>query len=432
VSRFSTFAVAAVLGGAGLLQTPAPAAAPFYGGVGRSYMGGPGYGYGYGFGGGGIGGMGYGVGGMGYGLGGVGIGGFGLQPLPGLPSLTPLSSFPLGGSGYNYITAPLMGGYGGGLGAGPWTGYVGGYAIAQYGQQLYGGYGLSPNASYGSGGSSYNSYTALDPYQQNYYRAQKAAGAYSSDGAKYQITNQAEYEKPPTGRTLVKVAGPDLEVLNKALSASTEGEVASGEAINHILAAIQAREAKGAKPVPSAYLAPNLMAEVRFGGTPAGDTLNLLRSAGQLRFPAAFDADAMKATKEALQRDFAAVATPLLAGKPVDQAKVTKLSQTVKDAHQKLPAVTRELPHPEGADARRFVAQMESAVKVLKEAGSAALVNPKWTTEGTNVADLVKHVTKNKLQFGRADKGTEEVYLTLHRALASYLFALDKAQAAKK
>src|SRR5262249_8690929 len=154
--------------------------------------------------------------------------------------------------------------------------------------------------------------------------------------------------------------------------------------------------------------------------------------AGSPKPPAAFDAEPLKGTKEALQRDFAAVAGPLLAGKPADQAKVAKLGQTVKDAQQKLPAVTRELPPPEAADARRFVAQMESTVKVLKEAGSAALVNPKWATEGTSVADLVKHMTKYKLRFGRVDKGNEEVYLTFHRALAGYLFALDRAQAAKK
>ena len=121
----------------------------------------------------------------------------------------------------------------------------------------------------------------------------------------------------------------------------------------------------------------------------------------------------------------------LLAGKPVDQTKVAKLAQTVKDAQQKMGPATRDLPFPEAAEARRFVAQMDATLKVLREAGSATLVNPKWSMEGTNVADLVKHMTKHKLQFGRADKGTEDAYLTLHRALSSYLFALDRAQAKK-
>jgi hypothetical protein len=413
MSRFSKFTVAAVLGGAGLLLTPGVAPAQFYGGFGRPFMGGgvmpspymgaPYMGGGYGA-----------YGGMG--LPGVGLPGYGLQPLAGLPSLNPLSSFPFGGSGYNYIAAPFSR-YG--FVGGTYTPYVGGYAVSAYGLQGLGGSG-------GSGG-----YASLDPYQQHFYKAQQAAGLYSTDGAKSQIYDQGNYEKGPPSAA-GRAAGPDLEVLQKALAASSEAEVASGEALNHILAAIQAREAKGAKPVPAAYLPPNLMAEVRFGGTPAGEALNLLRSANRLQLPAAFDADALQGTKEALQRDFAAVAAPLLAGKPVDQAKVTKLAQTVKEAQQKLPAVTRELPFHEAADARRFVMQMEATAKVLKEAGSSALVNPKWATEGTNVADLVKHMTKHKLRFGRADRGSEEAYLALHRALAGYLFALDRAQAAKK
>jgi hypothetical protein len=426
MSRFSKFTVAAILGGAGLLLTPAPAPAQFYGGFGRPFMGGgvmPSPYMGAPYGGVGIGGMGYG----GMGLGGLGLGGvgsFGLQPLPGLASLRPLSSFPFGGSGYNYIAAPFGGGYGGGgygFVGGPYTTYVGGYAVATYGMQyLYG-----PSGS-GSGG-----YASLDPYQQHFYKAQQAAGLYSSDGAKSQIYDQRAYEAQGGGPAS-RPAGPSLEVLQKALAASSEAEVASGEALNHILAAVQTREGKGTKPVPAAYLPPNLVAEVRFGGTPAGEALNLLRSSGRLPVPAAFDADALRGTKEALQRDFAAVAAPLLAGKPVDQAKVAKLAQTVKEAQQKLTPVGRDLPFPEAAEARRFLAQMEATTKVLREAGSVALVNPKWATEGTNVTDLVKHMTKNKLQFGPVDKGNEEAYLTLHRALRGYLFALDQAQAAKK
>jgi hypothetical protein len=54
------------------------------------------------------------------------------------------------------------------------------------------------------------------------------------------------------------------------------------------------------------------------------------------------------------------------------------------------------------------------------------LVNPAWATEGTNVADLVKHMTKYKLQFGPAAEGDEPSYLVLHRALTTYLFVLTQ------
>lgn len=412
MSRFSKFTVAAVLGGAGLLLTPAAAPAQFYGGFGRPFMGGPGA------------------------FGGAGFSpSFGLQPIPALPSLPPLSSFPFGGSGYNYASAPFLGyGYGGsmlripGVGgsiavnpfASNFGGYVGSYAVAYYGLQ-----GL-----YGGSGSSGGTYSALSPSQQHFYRAQQAAGSYAS-GGRASVADAGAYETstpPVAGRN-----APPPEALQKALSATTEAEVASGEATNVVLAAVQAAEAKQRpRGVPAAYLAPNLLENVRFGGSPAADALNLLRSANRMQLPIAFDSEPLRGTGEALKRDFAAVAAGPLAGKPVDQSKVAKLAQTVKDAKAKVPAGTRDLPFPEAADARAFVGQMEAAAKVLREAGSATLMNPDWATKGTNVADLSRHMAKHKLQFGRADRGGEEAYLALHRAFAGYLFALNQAQAAKK
>jgi hypothetical protein len=396
MSRFSKFAVAAVLGGAGLLLTPGTAPAQFYGGFGRPYMG------------------------LGIGAGPV----YGLQPLPslpslpGLPGLPALGSFPFGGNGYNFINAPFaLGGYGQSYGQ-----YIGQYVAGQYAYQyLQGGY--------TSGGS--GAYSSLDPYQQHLYRAQQSAGSYSSYGGRSGVADSGAYETNTVPPGAVRNA-PQPEVLQKALAASSEAEVASGEALNHILAAILAAEAKQ-KPrgVPAAYLPPNLVAEIRFGGTPSGDALNLLRSSGKLELPAAFEADALRGAGEALKRDFAAVAAGPLAGKPVDQAKVVKLAQAVKEAQVKLPAATRDLPFHEAADARRFVSQMDATAKVLREAGSSTLLNPKWATEGTNVADLARHMARHKLQFGRVDKGGEEAYLTLHRALAGYLFALTEAQAKK-
>ena len=61
----------------------------------------------------------------------------------------------------------------------------------------------------------------------------------------------------------------------------------------------------------------------------------------------------------------------------------------------------------------------------LKAQGSGGLIDPKWGTEGTSVADLVKHVVKNKLLFGAAPRGQEDAYVALHRGLAAYLVQLN-------
>jgi hypothetical protein len=271
--------------------------------------------------------------------------------------------------------------------------------------------------------------------RRDFARALRAATALSgAPPARNQVFDQWAYERLGVPGGLGELSGnPNPpEALQQALAATTEAEVASGEALNHILTAIVAAEPKTGKAPPSAFLPPNLMSEVRFGGSPAGEALNLLRSAGKLEFPAAFDVPALRDTRDVIDRDFAAAAAPVLAGKPADPLKTAKLAATVQAAKQRLTPVLRDQPFHEAAYARRFISQLEAAVKALREAGSSALVNPKWGTEGTNVADLVRHMTKHKLLFGPVEKGKEDAYLALHRALATYLFALTQAQQAKK
>ena len=74
--------------------------------------------------------------------------------------------------------------------------------------------------------------------------------------------------------------------------------------------------------------------------------------------------------------------------------------------------------------------QLDAAAPVLKGPVTASLIDPRWSTEGTNVADLIKYMTKLKILFGPAAKGNEDVYLALHRGLATYLVILNENQKA--
>jgi hypothetical protein len=249
--------------------------------------------------------------------------------------------------------------------------------------------------------------------------------------ARTQIYDQWAYEKLGLLGGLAGVR-PDEhpEALQKALAATEEADVASGEALNHIVVAVVAAESRGAKGV-SAHLPPNLLSEVRFTGGPTADAVNLLRSAGRLPFPASFDTPALNETRDTLERDFAAVATPLLAGKPAGTAQVNRLNATVRAAQDRLTVVLRDLSFEDATAARRFLNQVESAAKVLGGPNAPGLVNPKWSAAGANVAELVRFMTRNKLLFGPAPKGGEEAYLALHQGLAAYLFALNQTQAKK-
>lgn len=321
-----------------------------------------------------------------------------------------------------------------GSGIGPGVGY--GYTLR--GPIGYGIYRQRYSTEPGFLAPSYNGYMtgsvrANDAAAQNFALAQRQAGLRNNNfpGARNTIYDQWAYEKlGVVGLPGVKPGEDAPAALLKALSGASEAEIASGEALNHIVVGIVAAEAKG--KADSAFLPPNLLEQVRFGGSPTADGINLIRQAGKLNFPAAFSEPALTDLRPNLERDLAAAAAPILLGKPADPAKVNKLGADVAKARAVLDPITRDLEFEDATTARRFLNQLDSAVSVMKGANTSGLIDPRWTTEGTSVADFVKHITKNKLLFGPAPKGEEEAYIALHRGLATYLFTLTESAKPKK
>jgi hypothetical protein len=244
------------------------------------------------------------------------------------------------------------------------------------------------------------------------------------EAVKRMISDQWAYEKIGLAPSIPAGGKTPADALAVSLRATTEAEIASGEALNHIFAAIVTAEARGAKGA-SPYVPPQVLDDVRFGGA-AGEALNLLLQSRRLPFPSGFDDPALVGLREAVQRDFAAAAAPVVAGKAPEAAKLATLEASLAKLEAAAPAVIRELSFQEAIAARRFLNQLASTVRTLKGGGVAGLVNPAWSTEGTNVADLIRHMAKHKIQFSPAPQGSEPSYLVLHRGLSTYLFVLSQ------
>jgi hypothetical protein len=156
--------------------------------------------------------------------------------------------------------------------------------------------------------------------------------------------------------------------------------------------------------------------------------VNLLRKGGRLDYPAGFDAPALAESRAALDREFAALASPVLLGKAAEPARAAKLEAAVAAARTALAPQVREMSFEDAAAARRFLNQLDGAARTLKAPGTIGLVDPAWRVEGTNAAGLVRYMTRHNLLFAPAAPGTEDRYVAAHRALATYLFALTEAQ----
>jgi hypothetical protein len=258
--------------------------------------------------------------------------------------------------------------------------------------------------------------------QRDLAQAQRDA---SMPGAKSQISGQGDFEKG--GAAAQPGALPAQDPLRSAIIAPDPDQIVSGDALNQILQEIIRVEAKGAKG-PSAFIPPLLMDDIRFGGSPAADLLNLARQGGNLHLPLAFDDPALVGLSTDLEKDFAAVAVAVQAGKSPDAAKIAKLEATFQKIQDVAPAVIKDLPFDDASAARRFLNRMAGAIKALKSGAANGLIDPKWAAEGLTVAELVKHMTRHKLLFGPAPRGRDEAYSTLHRNLVTYLFVLTQAK----
>lgn len=285
--------------------------------------------------------------------------------------------------------------------------------------QVYGGAGPNP---------------VLAGAQNNLGAAQRQAAGMPATpgGARAAIIEQKGVEN---GAGPQRPAGPPANLpsdLLDALTVADESRLMNGDYLNRLAAEITALEARGAKG-PSAQLGPPLLAQVRFGGTPAGDALNVIRRAGRIDFPAAFDTvDGLKALRPALDQDLVAAAAPLRLGKPADPQKALKLEEDVRKANAALTPAVNSLPFEDATAARRLLNQLDAAARVLRDPKSGGLINPNWDTAGVTAADLVRHMARHKVQFGRAELGDEEVYATVHHALAAYLVALQQNEPKKK
>jgi len=338
-----------------------------------------------------------------------------LAPLPQLPSLAPLPALPqlnpyVQPPRYNFQTSSYV--------TNPYTG-------ASMASRVYYTGVIPPNWTYPNYYPQYGSYMSGQTsgqsnlayqMQQDLSRAQRAMSAPTS------LTSVGE---KPAVVGAVEPGGAVPDPLGKALAPADRAKVLSGEALNNMLHEIVKAEAKvGARA--SAYLPVALLDEVRFGGSDAADALNLARRASGLTFPVAFDDPALTDLRAALDRDFTAVATALQAGKAPEAAKRTQFEATLQKVQTALVPVAKGLPKEDSAAAQKFVNQMANLLKALKAGTGNGLIDPKWSSEGTTVADLVKHMTRHKLQFSAAPEGNEESYTTLQRNLGTYLFLLTQ------
>jgi hypothetical protein len=79
--------------------------------------------------------------------------------------------------------------------------------------------------------------------------------------------------------------------------------------------------------------------------------------------------------------------------------------------------------------AKRFLSDLDSAIRALQDPGISKYATRKLAAKGGTVSDLVTEMGGQGLRFAPAVAGDENAYVALHRALVNYAAPLDSYKA---
>lgn len=209
----------------------------------------------------------------------------------------------------------------------------------------------------------------------------------------------------------------------RILTNATEGEIASGEALNILVSYLNNASNFGAKGSPVA-LQPALLSKINVVPPYSAGSAGVLKSGGTPDFPLVL--------KGETQQQLAALLPKAVAGS-VDGSLDFKLYQEVRKTLEQLRAEHKKKFHKSEIDGgsflvgTRFLDSLEDSVKVLEQPTAAKIMNGTCKAQGDTVQELVQHMTSQGLKFAPAVPGDEAAYMALHASMVSYAAGLPGA-----
>ena len=104
----------------------------------------------------------------------------------------------------------------------------------------------------------------------------------------------------------------------------------------------------------------------------------------------------------------------------VKGADLEALEQKISAMGERLAGMIQDVPDPTYIRAKRFLVDLQSGIKVLRQPDAANYFSPMYGPESKSVRELVQHMSKNGLRFAPATAGDEAAYLAFYHALATY------------
>jgi len=353
---------------------------------------------------------------------------FGYNPYP-----SPIiNSGPILNSGYggypttpyaSLSTSPYGGGYVSTLSTSPYGGYS--MSTSPYGSNGgYGGYSYDPTglqgaSSYVQAQGNYN----IQIQQARLIREQ--ARQSNIDTARKRLQFEAWYESMRP--TAPKLRDQEMATaLDRARKDPPATEVWSGTSLNELLRSIRKTGRNNLKSGPQVDLSDVNLDSVNLTDKSGQGNAGMLKPETKdgklaMSWPSAFETPGFAEPAKQLTQSLSEAVAAL-------KKKEKPAATTLKDVQNnynvlkdKLAAnaSTDELSPSQYIEARRYLRQLDQAIKALNDPKASNYFDD-WKAKGRTVSELVDHMTKNGLEFAPAAPGDEAAYSALYQALRQF------------
>jgi len=292
-------------------------------------------------------------------------------------------------------------------------GYYPGYGGNGYGGDPYGGY-LNGSANVINAQGQY-----LINSQQSYLIKEQVRSSQMDNRRK--AYDEYLYEKANTPTLNDVRVKQQQEELRRAMTNPPETEIWAAKSLNDLLANLQQMQARGVQG-PNVPLSTATLKQINLTVKDIGN-VGLLKDAGKPKWPFALRSLSPKDEATELREQIDAA---LIKGKKqaiegqVDADLLVELQHNVDKLRGMLKDVVANTSFSDYTAAKRYVNELDAAVKILKDPNVAKYVDGSYSAQGRNVEELVNYMTSKGLRFAPAINGEEGAYSALFQSMLQY------------
>ena len=214
--------------------------------------------------------------------------------------------------------------------------------------------------------------------------------------------------------------------LDRARKDSTDVEIASGRALNTLLASIQ--RVGSLNRGPNVELEEDNLKRVNLAGNGSLGNVGMLRELKKLSWPEALQAAGYDKPRTELVKLLSDAVLVVKERDPVPDGKLKDMRAFYQMMSERLDDSPDELSPAQYIEARRFLNGLKQAIRALGDKNIGKYFNNTWTAQGKNVAELVAHMNKEGLSFAPSAPGDAAAYKALYLAMRQFEAGLTTVQ----